>query len=304
MTLAALFRDPTPPSWLDAQRADTLSSAQTRYLTHKEPPALPLSETPSFFPGAATASSPPGPFQACSPHQEELPRCVTQPGLISTSRHSYFFVTQPVDFCCAKGDPVVQAFDSLYVHKHSLFPRLLFLPRGDPQRPHQPCVSTARPGSQRGCLVHSHRERVTALPAKTPQPKASRSATISATSPHSTRATVTGQKSFHGGTAAPSASRPAHSHQPPPSSLYLLLFKQPFKQQTHSRFSPGLHVVKSTTKPAITSLVTILHSVWAPLGGKLQETGCLLQEISTSHTSHGEGLILTGFLMLLPEYKD
>lgn len=56
--------------------------------------------------------------------------------------------------------------------------------------------------------------------------------------------------------------------------------------------------------PAITSLVTILHSVWAPLGGKLQETGWLLQGTSTSHTSHGEDLILTGLLMLLLEYKD
>lgn len=100
MTLAVLPHDPAPPSWLhEYERGHPELRTDTRYLIHEEPTDLPLSETPSFFPGAASASPPPRPFQACPappPGGAALcrGRCVTQAGLISTSRCSSSVVTQ------------------------------------------------------------------------------------------------------------------------------------------------------------------------------------------------------------------
>lgn len=162
--------------------------------------------------------------------------------------------------------------------KRSLSPRRLCPPCGAPRRPRHPegpCQST-------GCAA--------LRPAKKRQPKPRRSAAISDSSPHSTRARVTRQESFHRGTAVPSASRPARSHQPAPSALIFCF------ANNLSHLILASHLVYTLLNqqqnlqagPATTSLVTTLHCVGAPLGGKLQEPGCLLQGISASHTSHGE----------------
>lgn len=73
--------------------------------------------------------------------------------------------------------------DSLYLHKETLFPWLLFLPCEDSQRPQHTF------GHSGTCLVHTQTEHpehwpwVLLLPRK-PQPQPRRSAAISDTSPH------------------------------------------------------------------------------------------------------------------------
>lgn len=281
-------------------RTGTLSSAWTPDTWYTRNPQTCPSQTLQVS-SPEQQPHPPGPFQAGCPHKRRGSG-VTQAGLFPRSRQS----------CCGYSAMEISAVtkmiplsrhDSLYLHKETLFPQLLFLPCEDPQRPQRTF------GQSRTCLVHPQREHPEHWPwgaaaAKEAAGTAQKECCHLWHQPSCTGARATWQESFHGGMAVPSSSCPAHSHQPPPSPLISCFSNNP------SPLTLAAHLVYTSLNqqqnlqaaPAITTLVTILHSVWAPLGGKLQETDCLLQEISTSHISHGEGLILPGLLVLLPEY--
>lgn len=174
MTSAELFCAPTPPSWLDVyEGGDPELCMVTRYLTHKEPTDLPLSQTPT---------------QVASPEQQPYPShldpsrlapptgrsssgvvCHTGISLVHLQGHE-----QTQLFCCystteisavAKDDAIVQVFDSLYLHKETLTLPSAPLPslwRSTEALPHLSGCSHHEAAS-RTCLVHAHREHVRAL---------------------------------------------------------------------------------------------------------------------------------------------
>lgn len=284
MTLAVLLRDPTPPSWLDEYKGGHPElHTDTRHLIHKEPTDLPLPET-----------------QVSSLEQQPHPPHLNLSRLTPPTRRSGSGAG--VSHRLGSSLRADAAVLLLLSHGDFAVPKTILL-----SRCLTPCICTKKRSSlgSSSFLVATHggltthlcpqcrqaasrtawcipRESVCVvlLLAKKRQPKPRRSAAISDTSPHSTRARVTWQRSFHGATAVPSASCPACSHQPPPSSLIFCFSNNPSHLilTSHLVYTSLNQQQNLQAGPATTSLVTILHPVWAPLGGKLQKRAAFFKE--------------------------
>lgn len=280
-------------------RTGTLSSAWTPDTWYTRNPQTCPSQTLQVS-SLEQQPHPPGPFQEGCPHRMSGSGVAHRLGSSLGADRAALWLLSHGDFCCDKDDPIVQAWLPVSAQRNTL-----------PLAPLSSLWGFTEASTHlwpQWDMLGAHSDR--APRALAMGPAAAKEATAQKEcchlwhQPSCTGARVTWQESFHGGMAVPSASSPARSHQPPPSPLISCFSNNPSPLilTSHLVYTSLNQQQNLQAAPAITALVTILHSVWAPLGGKLQETGCLLQEISTSHISHGEGLTLLGLLVLLPEY--
>lgn len=239
LTSAVLFRDPTPLSWLDVyKRADPEPCTDVRYLTHEEPVALLLSRLQcQLLPLSSKHVPPISPFPGSLPP----PTAANLEGhlLVDNGRwgsragvsHGHEHSSLPMSWAEATILSLLNCRDFCCCQRWSCCPGI-WLP------------------------VSAQRNTCWGLAGTAWAWKLGYRLYLSDASPHQHKSQGdlaeevpmgwSGRRGPHGGwlySAPPAMPTPTML-----SSSSLRLLKQPFPSHTH--FSPGLHTVKSTTKPA------------------------------------------------------
>lgn len=264
---AVLFRDPTPLSWLDVyKRADPEPYMDARYLTHEEPVALPLSRLQcQLLPLSSQHVPPISPFPGSLPP----PTAANLDGhlLVDTGRWGWCVTQAWAQFL----SDAVGISDRSVVTQLSRFllsPKMILL-----SERLTPCICT--------------KNTCWGLAGTAWAWKPGYHLCLSDASPHQhkSQGDLVEEVPMAGDLVEEvpmggDCTRPLLPCPPPPCSPPLPFCS--WNNPSHPILTSCLVYTQSNqqlnqqARPVITILVAGLHSVWAPLGGKLQELGRLL----------------------------